>query len=487
MLRSVVVLALLSLVFIAIDHVAAADKSAFRAGAATSNITPPIGLPIIGGFSPAPSEHIHDDLHARCLVLDDGKTKLALVICDLLGVHKLVSDEARRQIEKNVGIPASHVLVAGTHTHSASSALGTDRLRYEQELDDYQKFVAGRIADGVKRAFNTLRPAEIAFGQVDVPEHVHNRRWFLRPGSMPTNPFGETHELVKMNPGAGNANLVEPAGPVDPQISFFAVREPDGKPVSVLATYSLHYVGGPGGLSISADYFGVFSEELKRLLEAGQQDPPFVAGMFNGTSGDINNINFKNPGTKKKGPFEQTRYVANDVAAKVHGAMKDLTYRSDVTLDARYREPTLAWRHPTENQIAWAKEIQADPTKAPVRVTSVVYADRVLKLAEYPETGEVPVQTMRIGDVCIGTMPCEVFAEIGLEFKRRSSLKPAFMIELNHGYYGYLPTPRHFELGGYETWIGTNRLEKEASTKLTTNLLEMVEEMKANDPSRARK
>jgi hypothetical protein len=52
------------------------------------------------------------------------------------------------------------------------------------------------------------------------------------------------------------------------------------------------------------------------------------------------------------------------------------------------------------------------------------------------------------------------------------------MIELNHGYYGYLPTPRHFELGGYETWIGTNRLEKEASTKLMSNLLEMAEEMR---------
>lgn len=477
MLRTVVS-ASLSFCLLAIHAVAAAEKPVFRAGAATSNITPPLGLPIIGGFSPAPSQHIHDELHARCVVLDDGRTKLALVICDLLGVHKLVSDEARRLIQESVNIPPSHVLIAGTHTHSASSALGTDRLRYEQTLDDYQKFVASRIADGVRRAANTLRPAEIAFGQVDVPEHVHNRRWFLRPGSMPTNPFGETHELVKMNPGAGNANLVEPAGPVDPQISFFAVREPDGKPISVLAAYSLHYVGGPGGLSISADYYGVFCEELAHLLGADRQDPPFTAGMFNGTSGDINNINFTDPGTKKKGPFEQTRYVANDVAAKVHGAMQNLSYRSDVTLDARYREPMLAWRRPTEKQIAWAKEIQADPTKAPVRVTSVVYADRVLKLAEYPETGAVPVQTMRIGDVCIGTMPCEVFAEIGIEFKRRSPIKPSFMIELAHGYFGYLPTPRHFELGGYETWIGTNRLEKEASTKLMTNLLEMAEEMK---------
>jgi len=203
------------------------------------------------------------------LVLDDGRSKLALVVCDLLGVHKIVCDEACRLIQERTGIPPSHVMISGTHTHSASSALGSkSRFTYEPELDDYQKFVAVRIADGVQRSFNTLRPAEIAFGQIDVPEHLNNRRWFMRPGSMPVNPFGETSELVKMNPPAGSPNLMEPAGPIDPQISFFAVREPDDKPISVLAAYSLHYVGGPGGLTISADYFGVFSEEMKRLLGA---------------------------------------------------------------------------------------------------------------------------------------------------------------------------------------------------------------------------
>lgn len=75
------------------------------AAATTSNLTPAIGGDIIGGFSPAPSKHIHDELHARCLVLDDGRTKLALVVCDLLGVHKLISDEARRIIEERTGIP----------------------------------------------------------------------------------------------------------------------------------------------------------------------------------------------------------------------------------------------------------------------------------------------------------------------------------------------------------------------------------------------
>jgi len=456
------------------------SKPTLRAAAATSNITPPIGLPIIGGFSPSPSTHIHDDLFARCLVIDDGTTKVALVACDLLGVHKLVSDEARRIIAERSGIPPSHVMISGTHTHSASSALGLkSRYKYDPEIDEYQTFVAVRIADGVQRAVNTLRPAELAFGQVDVPEHVNNRRWFMRPGSMPINPFGESNELVKMNPPAGSPNLVEPAGPVDPQVSFISIREPDGKPISVFAAYSLHYVGGPGGLAISADYYGVFADEMARLLDAQRQDPPFAAMMANGTSGDINNNNFRTPGQKKKGPFAQTRYVGEDVAAKVAAAMKDLQYRSDLTVDARYREAPIEWRRPSAEQIAWAKQTLAEPEKAPNQTTSPVYAERFLALAEYPETGAIPVQALRIGDVAIGTMPCEVFAEIGIEYKRRSPIRQAFMVELAHGYYGYLPTPRHFEFGGYETWLGTNRLARDTSTKLMNHLLEMTTELQA--------
>src|SRR5262245_37137130 len=90
-----------------------------QAGAATSNITPFLGAEIVGGFVPFPSTHVHDELYARCLVLDDGQTKLALVVCDLLGIHRVVSEEARRLIAQRHGIPRDCVLISATHTHSA--------------------------------------------------------------------------------------------------------------------------------------------------------------------------------------------------------------------------------------------------------------------------------------------------------------------------------------------------------------------------------
>lgn len=470
------------LTLVATASVFAADppRAPLSAGAATSNITPELGGEVVGGFLPFPCTHIHDELHARCLVLDDGRTKLALVVCDLLGIHRSVSLKARELIEKETGIPAANVLISGTHTHSAVNALGGPVRHYasDLELTDYQKFVARRIADGVRRAINLLRPAEIAFGRVDVPEHVHIRRWFLKEGTMPPNPFGKI-DKVKMNPGAGNPNLVKPAAEPDPTVSFIALREPGGRMISVYAAYSLHYVGGVGGGHISADYYGYFCEALKRMQTGGDSDPAFVGIMANGTSGDANNINFRSPQPRKK-PYEQMRYVAEDVAAKVNAALKKLTWQSSAPLGSRYRELPIAWRKIPEELITWAMETEAKTPRIQGKADlPLAYAGRVQRLAQASPETKYPVQILRIGDICVGTSPCETFAETGIEFKRRSPFEKSFMVELAHGYYGYMPTPRHFELGGYETWPGTNNLEPQASVKMMDALLEMAADAKA--------
>src|SRR5262249_7039330 len=160
------------------------------AGAATSNITPEIGADIVGGHLPVPSTHVHDELHVRCLVLDDGRTRLALVACDLVGIHRLVCDEAKKQIQQALGIPREQVLISATPPHSAASVPGQNRSEHKESLDDYQRFVARRILDGVRRAVNNLRPAQIAYGTAQAPEHLFNRRWYMKPGTMPENPFG---------------------------------------------------------------------------------------------------------------------------------------------------------------------------------------------------------------------------------------------------------------------------------------------------------
>ncbi|NBV21011.1 MAG: hypothetical protein EBS05_03320 [Proteobacteria bacterium] len=450
----------------------------FRAGAATSNITPPIGGAIIGGFHPFPSTHIHDELNVRCLVLDNGETRLALVVCDLLGASREVFDEARRLVTEETGLPGAHLFMSATHTHSATSALGTNRFKINNPLDDYQAFVARRIADGVRRAINHLAPARIGWATGSEPRHVFNRRWYLKPGTMPMNPFGSTNDLVKMNPGRASKDLDHPAGPTDPEVCLLSVQTPEGRPIAVLANYSLHYVGGVGTGHISADYYAMFCDRLQQLLGADRQTPAFVGLLANGTSGNINNIDFTKPGVKQEN-YAQMRLVANDLAQTAFKSLEDITYSDWVPLGGQLRELEVGTRRPTPEQVSHAKDVLARPKTLPRAATlEEIYAERTLGMAAYPARLNIPIQALRVGDVGITGIPCETFVETGLELKARNPFKPSFTHSIANGYYGYLPTPEQHRLGGYETWLGTNRLEEQASVQIVTALLEMLAKLK---------
>lgn len=456
---------------------AAAPQPGFRAGAAVSNITPPLGRPIVGNFIAPLSTNVHDELHARCLVLDDGKTKLALVVLDLLGTDVGMCVETRSLIEKQLGIPATNVLISAVHTHSACSASGKAPVSGEPEYRDYRALVVQRTVDGVRCAANRLRPAQLACLTAQAPEHVFNRRWFVKSGVARPNPFGGIDQ-VQTNPSQGGADLIKPAGPTDPTVTILALREPTGRPIAVYSTYSLHYVGGVPKGDISADYYGVYCDRLQRLLGNNEQDPPLVALMANASSGDINNHDFVHPRPPKK-PYEQIRFVAHDLADKVQAALAKAEYQDHITLAACFRERSLARAMPTAEQIAWARQRLTQPGPKPDQVDlSWSYARRVTDMATREAQVSVPLQVLRVGPACIGAMPGEPFCEIGLEFRRRAAMQPAVLVEWAHGGFGYIPTAKHFEWGGYETWLGSCAFEPHGSEKLLDMLLEMVAEIR---------
>ncbi len=78
----------------------------------------------------------------------------------------------------------------------------------------------------------------------------------------------------------------------------------------------------------------------------------------------------------------------------------------------------------------------------------------------------------------VAAIPFEVFTEIGLDIKARSPLKPSFTISIANGSYGYLPTPEQHKVGGYETWLGTNKVETEASRKIVAEILNLFNQIK---------
>jgi hypothetical protein len=470
------------LVFSTVAELSAAP---LKAGAAVADITPkefPMNMP--GGFNANLATTAHDPLNARALVLDDGKTQVVWVVIDNLGVPKKVVAEAKELAAKATGIPVEHMLVSGTHTHSgvnpadepsAADAKLSDR---DAKAVAYRQVMLEGISQAIIRAHAALRPAAVGAAARPLTHEVFNRRWYLKPGKMPPNPFGE-YDQVKMNPGTSPDVLDRPAGPTDPDISVLSVVDAKRKPLALFANYSLHYVGGTPAGQVSADYYGEFARLMPSRLGAGEG---FVAAMSNGTSGDINNVPFL-VGRPPRAPFEQIRIVAGEAADVAWKAYRDIEkHEKDVVLGVRQRLVTLKYRKPTKEQLLYAQAILAIKDKEAIaRLPRLAqdYAARTLSAANRPEeTVDVILQTIRVGDAVLCAVPFETFAETGLELKQKSPFGRTIVIGIANGKHGYLPTPRHHELGGYETWLGTNQVQKDASEIVVRNLVEMMGELK---------
>jgi hypothetical protein len=323
-----------------------------------------------------------------------------------------------------------------------------------------------------------LKPASIGAAAHPLPDEVFNRRWYLKPGQMPLNPFGKL-DAVKMNPGTSPDVLDHPAGPTDPDITVISVQDTKRMQMAIFANYSLHYVGGAPAGEISADYYGEYARLMPSRLRSNSK---VVAMMSNGASGDINNIPFTVTRPPRE-PFEQIRIVAQKAADATWFALKKIDkHRADAPLGMMQREVTLKYRRPSEEEVQAAKTVRAVKDKAEIEKLPRLaqnYAGSVISAAERPEESiTVKIQAIRIGDIAVCAIPFETFVEIGLDLKKRSPLPQTMIIGLANGRHGYLPTPEQHRLGGYETWIGTNVVQEDASVILTTQLLEMLAELK---------
>ena len=451
------------------------ESAVLRAGAYAIDITPAkFPVDANGNMAPWSAEVAHDPLHARCLVLDNGGTRIAIAVCDSCMIPREIFDAAKAKAALATGIPADHILCSATHTHTGVTVTRVFQSRVES---DYCAYLTDKIAEGIVRAHAQLVPARIGWAVGNNPRQVFHRRWYLRPGPALADPFDRGADRVKMNPAAASARLLKPAGPVDPEIPIVAVQALDGRPIAVLANYSLHYVGGVPPRALSADYFGEFSRQFARLIDADRVEPAFVGIMSNGTSGNINNVNFFE-GAAQREPFEQIRLVAADVAESAHAAYQRIEWHDWVPLAMRETEIELGVRRPTDDELVRAQEILQQAGQGPYTDLRAIYALETLDLAEYPATVRAKLQALRIGGLGVVTSPCETFVETGLAIKRDSPVPLTFTIELANGYNGYLPTPEQHALGGYETWRAkSSYLAVDAEPKVRSTLLDLLHEV----------
>src|SRR5439155_11576298 len=218
------------------------------AGGAEVVITPPVGTFLDGyGARNSGSVGVHDDLHARAIVVDDGATAAAVVGCDLIGVDRRLVAAAREHASKATGIPPQNIMIAATHTHAGPAGLRRD-------LDEALTNVTARkIAGAIIEAHGRKRPAVLKAGRGNVDSVNQNRR--------------------------------HPDGPADDTLRVLLFDSPDPREgiIAAIVNFACHAtVLYHTNMHISADYPGHAVAIVKRIVG----DAPVV--FVNGACGDVN-------------------------------------------------------------------------------------------------------------------------------------------------------------------------------------------------------
>ena len=459
--------ALLLLILASQTVLTGADGPVFKAGAAVIDITPSeLPVRVLGSFLEQTANSIAEIINARSIALDDGKTRIAIVVVDSCMVPRELIDEAKDIASEKTGIPTDHILVAATHTHSAPSAMGGLGCRAD---DKYPDFLVPKIAEAVESAVKNLAPAKIGWTVVDVPEYTHCRRWVLRTDKIQNDPFGEHMVHANMHPGYQNPDFIGPAGPVDTGLTVLSIRSLTGQPIAVMANYSQHYKGAE---AISGDYYARFAQMIEEMIAGGDNEQPFVGIMSQGTSGDQHWMDYSKP-ARNMGLDEYAKALA-DIVYQEYVKIK---YHDWIPLAMVERKLKFRRRTPDAKRLAWARQVKSQIQGPIARDQKEVYALEAIYLHEEP-IRELKLQALRIGDLGICAIPNEVFGITGIKLKEQSPFRTQFNMELANGSEGYIPPPFQHRLGGYTNWPArTAGLEEQAEPAITENLLEMLEEV----------
>ena len=430
-------------------------QTTLKAGSATANITPPLGTRIPGGFRPRYAENVDDELFAKALVIDNGTTRITIVTCDLIAIPEKVADAAKARIAERCDIPAAHVMINATHTHTAvaiADLLGVD------EDTEYTEWAPLKIADAVELAVWRLKPARVGFASVNEERITFNRRWHMKDGT------------VRFNPGIENPDLVKPTGTIDPELAMMFVEADDGTPISAVANFSLHYIGTDNGSALSADYFGHFDQLMRHYL-----GDTCISLLWNAASGQINNTDFSGRTKWTASGHQQAVKMANVLAGHFITEMQFMEMHDTLDLSGSLATLTFQPKRITAEDLEVAEQILSVPQGTydayetgpfswvvgqPIPHALVdVYARECQRLAKLPAQMTAPIQVIRLGEAAIVALPGEVFVETGMNIKSEANANPTFLVSLANGYIGYICTDKALtKEGGYETWAAMSSL-----------------------------
>ena len=279
------------------------------------------------------------------------------------------------------------------------------------------------------------------------------------------------------HPGLGNPEIVEPAGPVDPEVGVIGVwdAQDPNKLLGCVVNFSCHATTSPGGVSANYIYY------LEKTIQ-GYYGKNAVVVFVAGASGDITQVDNRSASVYPGGD-RWAQLVGGKVGAE---ALKVLLSMEPGTL-APVAAKTKVWniprRPPAPARVAKCLAIvQGDKSKTdPTEWTfakEIVLLDALLKKEP---AAEVEVQAVQVGPAVFVTTPAEYFCRYGLEIKAASGFPFTFPVSLANGCVGYVPTEDAFGArgGGYETRLTSySNLEITAGTQMRDAGIALARQLK---------
>jgi hypothetical protein len=375
-----------------------------RASAVKVDITPSTPQWLMG-YAARQSTGVIDKLYTRVAAMESGGTQFYLISSDLCLFSPAFYDEVAQQLQTEMGITPKQVWWSVTHTHAAPE-VGPPSMykvllgRSDHEWDrQYASYIKSTLVDAVKAARAKLEPARIGFGQGFAMANINRR--------------------AKDVDGTVSLGL-NPDGPTDRQIGLIRLERPDGSPIALVVNYAMHgtVLSGRNTL-MSGDGPGTVSAYLEQKTGA-------TVLYINGAAGNMAPI-YSVYNDPKSAHLSQFRVLLGDRALEAVRAMGPATERVSLSLSEKFIET------PRKDGLSWPEDM---PTYS--------------RMDNGKPLVRLPVRFLRINDAVIWAAPVELLCEIAIAVRNQSPFPHTFYFGYNNGWFGYLPTEKAFEEGGYE-------------------------------------
>lgn len=400
---------------------ACADDSQWKAGLASAKITPSEPVRMSGYASRTqPSQGVALDLYAKALALEDRQGNHAVLITsDVIGFRADFAEQVCGRISQKTGLRREQILLNSSHTHTGP-ALGLD----EKSLDfpseqakatvRYSRWLQDRLVELAANSLGQFKPARLSWS-TGVATFVMNRREFTDRG-------------IRLG--------VNPRGLADRSVPVLRIDSPDGELRCVLFGAACHNTTLTGKhLQISGDFAGYAQVQIERAHRGAQ------AMFMQGCAGDAN-------------PFPR----GSEEIARLHGrALGDEVLR---VLKADLKPVQGPLRTVLRRvQLPLAPAPSKEQIEAMARERGGWRKFVATKMREELDTGgklastyTSPIAVWQLGgDLTLVALPGEVVVDYVSMLESALGPQRLWIAAYSNDVFGYLPSAKVLDEGGYET------------------------------------